>query len=169
MNIIYLVLTILSLGFVAFGLILNSSKKPSQQNKPQKKKKGVIGGQFRAISHLNTKTEQQFFNQLCALLPDDYYIACKVRLADLCLPFDKKDFTSFNKVSKKHVDFTVIRKKTSQVQFAIELDDKSHQSKAARLRDDDKNYALSSANIPLFRIKPKLSYVPEIKKLVSQL
>ncbi len=133
------------------------------------KVRSKISGSFKAIPYLNTKAEQNFFMQLERKLPDHLYIACKVRLADLCKPDNHKNITAFNKISKKHVDFVLVSKGTSKVVCAIELDDKSHQSKSAVKRDNEKSYALQSAGISLHRVKAGRGYSKSIDAILLNL
>lgn len=97
-------------------------------------------------------------------------INCKVRLADLCQPANKDNIVSFNKVARKHVDFVVSDIRTNKVLCAIELDDCSHQKSDAIKRDNDKNYALKSAGIPIIRIKNGRKYSEgELSKVLNNL
>ncbi|ELA8176528.1 DUF2726 domain-containing protein [Vibrio alginolyticus] len=127
--------------------------KPSYQ-----KKKGKIAGQFRPCETLNTKAEQVFKHVLKSRLPDNLELHCKVRLADLVLPSDPKNFVSLNKVTSKHVDFVVVDSQSAQIIFAVELDDKSHNSKKSKIQDSEKDYALDSAGVPLYRVKTGSDY-----------
>ena len=133
------------------------------------KKKKKIGGKFVAIPFLNTKAEQNFFVQLKRQLPDNIHLVSKVRLADLCKPDNPKNIVGFNKVARKHIDFVLIEQASSKVIAAIELDDKSHQKRDAIRRDKDKNYALSSAGIKLFRVKTTKHYGKPIDEILSYL
>jgi hypothetical protein len=123
-----------------------------------KKKGKSISGNFVAIPHLTTKAEQNFYNQLYRKLPDGFSINCKVRLADLCKPKDPSNIVAFNKVARKHVDFVISDTQTNKVICAIELDDRSHNKADSVRRDNDKNYALKSAGIPIIRIKNTRRY-----------
>lgn len=126
------------------------------------------GLRYKPVKYLNTKSEQNFFNQLQRVIPSDYYLVCKVRLADVCLPRDSKDIIAFNKVAQKHCDFVIIYKKDSKVKCAIELDDKSHLTMSAIKRDNEKDNALNSSGIPLFRIKTTRKYdLSDIKNFLD--
>ena len=126
-----------------------------------------ISGKFVPISHLNTKAEHNFFTQLNNQLPDDIYLVAKVRLADLCKPDNPKNIVGFNKIARKHVDFVLIEQSSSKVVAAIELDDKSHQKRDNIRRDKDKNYALASAGIKLFRVKTAKNYSNAISEVLA--
>ncbi|EGR4421511.1 DUF2726 domain-containing protein [Vibrio cholerae] len=151
------VLLFVLLGFIVLLKIMN--KRPKRK----------IGGKFKPIPFLNTRAEQNFFTQLSAKLPGDYYVAPKVRLADICLPDDPKNIVGFNKISRKHVDYVVIKRGTSKVICVVELDDSSHQKKDSIRRDREKDYALKSANIPVHRIKATRNYTRAITSILDSL
>ena len=70
--------------------------------------------------------------------------------------------------SGKHFDFVLCNKNDSSIICAIELNDKSHQSKKRRERDEFLNFACSSAGLPLIVVKAKRNYtLDEIKALLS--
>lgn len=149
------VLLFLILGLIIFVKIIG------------KRARKTIRGKFKKIPYLNTKAEHNFFMQLISRLPSDYYVAPKVRLADVCLPDDPKNIVGFNKIARKHIDFVVVERKTSRVVCAIELDDKSHQRKDSIRRDKEKDYALNSANIPVHRVKAARSYSRSITGIIE--
>lgn len=152
---------IVIVGLAVVGLLLVLKGKT---RKKQYRPKGKIGGDFKPILFLNTKAEQNFFNQLIRKTNDTHYIAAKVRLADLCLP-KNGDITSFNKIARKHVDFVVIERATSRVLCCIELDDRSHQRNDSIRRDKEKDYALKKAGITLHRVKAGRNYTTQINDI----
>ncbi|CAH0543216.1 DUF2726 domain-containing protein [Vibrio marisflavi] len=133
------------------------------------KRKKKISGKFVPIPFLNSRAEQNFFTQLKNKLPDHIYVVPKVRLADLCKPENPKNIVAFNKVARKHIDFVLIEQSSSKIIAAIELDDKSHQKRDNIRRDKDKNYALSSAGIKLYRVKAARSYGKVIDSIFGEL
>lgn len=134
-----------------------------------KVKKAVKKNGFSAIPYLNTKAEQNFYSQLVRKLPGEVTVCCKVRLADLCHPTNRKNISAFNQISRKHIDFVLIEQATSKVVCAIELDDRSHNSKSAQQRDSVKNYALKSAGVNLVRVKASKSYRKPIEAILDSL
>lgn len=122
------------------------------------RKKSANKFKYQPIPYINSKSEQNFFAQLIKIVPTEQYLLCKVRLADICKPVDPKNIVAFNKISRKHLDFVVVNKVTSKIICAIELDDKSHFSKSSMKRDLEKNRALDSSKIKLFRVKTTRSY-----------
>ncbi len=138
------------------------TRKPREQ-----KKQGKISGEFRPCVTLNTRTEQVFKKVLDSRLPSNLEVHCKVRLADIVRPVDRKNFTSLNKVTSKHVDFVLAEVNTSNIVCAIELDDKSHSSKRAKVQDKEKNYALDSARVPLYRVQTGANYQDAVTQILA--
>lgn len=103
---------------------------------------------------LLTKREYAFYRLLKREADARQLLICpKVGLKDLMEVTNRKNFFKyFRKISQKHVDF-VICDKNLQVLFAIELDDKSHDTKDAQKRDLFKDQAFKAAKIPLKRIR----------------
>jgi hypothetical protein len=65
---------------------------------------------------------------------------------------------AFNSISSKHIDFVICDKTNFKPICAIELNDKSHQRKSRRLRDEFITKAFVSANVPLEFITARRSY-----------
>lgn len=76
----------------------------------------------------------------------------KVRIADLITPVasGKRYQALFNKIRSKHVDFVICDAQLNVV-CAIELDDKSHNSKSRRERDEFVNITFKNVGINLVR------------------
>jgi very-short-patch-repair endonuclease len=130
-------------------------------------KGGKKRGGYKPIKTLNTKCEQNFFKQLLRRLPNGVYVACKVRLADICLPKNNKDIGGFNAIAKKHVDFVLIDQQTSEILCVIELDDRSHNSAAAKKRGRVKDSVFKSAQIKSIRVKASRSYRKDIDGILE--
>lgn len=101
-----------------------------------------------------TRREYAFYRILKKEADARHLLICpKVGLKDLMEVKDKHNFLQyFRKISQKHVDF-VICDKNLNVLFAIELDDRSHDTEDARKRDRFKDRAFKAAGIPLKRIR----------------
>jgi hypothetical protein len=111
---------------------------------------------------LFTVAERSFYGVLEQAISKDYKIFGKVRVADVLTPkpsLDKSNWqTAFNKISAKHFDYVLCQKDTLQVIAVIELDDKSHNSKKAKNRDDFIEDACQGADLKLIRFKAKTGY-----------
>tara|TARA_R110002051_G_scaffold325718_2_gene430451 strand:- start:2226 stop:2582 length:357 start_codon:yes stop_codon:yes gene_type:complete len=78
---------------------------------------------------------------------------------------NKEWYKYFNPIAAKHFDFVLCDVKTLEVIAAIELDDKSHNTKRAKLSDELKNKAASEANLQLLRFPAKKQYSIETLRI----
>lgn len=103
---------------------------------------------------LLTRREYSFYRLLKREADTRRLLICpKVGLKDLMDVSDRRNFLQyFRRISQKHVDF-VICDRNLNVLFAIELDDRSHDTEEARRRDRFKDKAFKAAGIPLKRIR----------------
>ncbi len=137
-----------------FFLILSFRKKVSEQQKVYK---------YQQIE-IMSKAERSFYGVLKIALPESIEIFTKVRIADLLKPNNKqnnKDWRiAFNKISSKHFDFVLCDKQTLKTIAVIELDDNSHNTRKAQIKDKFINEACKSGNLKIIRFKAKKSYKP---------
>lgn len=110
--------------------------------------------------NLLTPVETMFFEELFRLAGGRCHIMCKPRLADFIQHEEARG--SFNKISQKHVDFLICRLDDCVPMMGIELDDSTHNTKAARENDGFKNNVFAHVGIPLMRI-----HVSEIEHLMK--
>lgn len=99
---------------------------------------------------LLTNNEYRFYIKLKDIT-DKYglLLFTKVRLADI---ISTTNYSDFNKIRSKHVDFVICNKKTEFVKF-IELDDYSHTRKKSYKNDYVKNEVFKNFDIEIFRVK----------------
>ncbi len=72
-------------------------------------------------------------------------------------------------ISGKHVDFVLADARTTAILLVIELDDRTHQQRDRRERDEFVDGVLGSAGVPLLRVKAAGSYdVGEVRRLVTE-
>lgn len=111
-----------------------------------------------------SKAERSFYGVLKIALPENIEIFTKVRIADLLKPSNKQNNKiwriAFNKISSKHFDFVLCDKKTLKTIAVIELDDSSHNTTKAQIKDQFINEACKSGNLTIVRFKAKKSYQP---------
>lgn len=83
-------------------------------------------------------------------------LLAKVRLLDVVETIknadSKQQRSQNNRIDRQHLDFALLDVKKNTVVLAIEVDDKSHQSKQSQMRDEKKDTALNMAGIPIVRI-----------------
>jgi len=130
------------------------------------------GGSGRAPTYtardtLNSLAEQRFARVLGEALPEGLEVAYKVRLADvLQVAFkrrgreDKRWWQAFTRISSKHVDYVLCAPGGGRIHAAIELDDRSHQQRERRQRDQFVDQAFVDAGIPLLRVPVASNYDP---------
>ena len=122
-------------------------------------KKGRPNKDFKYRKHdfFFTKSEAAFFNALTDTISDSHVILAKVRLADLIRPAtnksDKNYYSAFNQISRKHIDFVLLNKKTLNVDYAIELDGAGHNTARSKKNDSFKNETLADCGIKFHRFK----------------
>lgn len=113
--------------------------------------------------------ERSFFGVLTSVVGGEYSLFCKVRVADVLKPINttsnKEWYKYFNPIAAKHFDFVLCDVKTLKVIAVIELDDKSHNTKRAKLSDNVKNKAASEANLQLLRFSAKKQYSIEALRI----
>ena len=128
-------------------------------------KKETVLHSYDAAGTLLSPAELSFFKVLELAVGDNAHIVVKVRVADLLMP--QKGMTrsnwqkAFNSISSKHIDFVICDKTNFKPLCAIELNDKSHQRKSRRLRDEFITKAFASANVPLEFIIARRAYSAE--------
>ena len=154
---IWIIIAIILVLLIFAALIKNKKKSADFQYKKQKT--------------LFSPAERSFLGVLNQAIEDNAIIFGKVRVADILSPISglprSKWQISFNKISSKHFDFIICDKHDLSVLCAIELDDKSHNSKTRKTRDAFLQSACVSAQLPLIQIKAKSAYnIDEIRQLL---
>jgi very-short-patch-repair endonuclease len=114
-----------------------------------------------------TAAEQKFLAALKPVVGERFTIFAMVRLADLVETKNLNRSTYFSalgKVTQKHIDFLLCQPDTFSPFLAIELDDRSHQRRDRRERDEFVDELLARVGLPLMRVKVAGSYAPETLK-----
>lgn len=113
-----------------------------------------------------TKAEFAFFATLQNICRNYFYIIPKMGLWALV---DSRDnMTAWNKISRKHLDFTLCHPETMKPLLVIELDDSSHRNPKQRLRDLEKDAILKEVGVPVLRIPVARKYDEgAIRNLIS--
>ncbi len=111
---------------------------------------------------LLTKTETAFYNTLKKTLLQEEIIVIKPRLEDVIgasfIPRNKtKHQANRGKIRSRHFDFVICNKNIKPL-FAIELDDKSHNTNHAKKIDGFKNNLCLSVQLRLLRIPVETTY-----------
>ncbi|SFB90217.1 DUF2726 domain-containing protein [Pseudoalteromonas denitrificans] len=127
---------------------------------------------YRKLDALFTPAERSFLGVLNHAIDEKTVVFGKVRVADVITPergaTRRKWQIAFNKISAKHFDFILCNKDDLSVLCAIELDDRSHNSKKQKSRDAFLEGACKSASFPLIRVPAKVSYsVVDIREKIT--
>lgn len=123
---------------------------------------------------LVSPAERSFYGVLERVVGGSCRIFAKVRLADLIAVrsgMDKGErMRSYNKISRKHVDFVICSPRDLAVLAVVELDDASHKRPDRARRDDFVDRALGAANIATYHVPVKSAYVvDDVRKVLTSL
>ena len=127
---------------------------------------------YQKVNGLFSAAERSFFGVLIQAVDENAQVFGKVRVADVITPRkngSKSDWQkAFNKVSRKHFDYLLCDKNDLSVLCAIELNDRSHNSRVRKERDQFLESACKSADIPLVQVSAKAAYsIAEIQSCIS--
>jgi hypothetical protein len=142
---------------VVFGIAATALKAFFKVNKG-----GTEDYPYEKEQALFTAAERSFFGVLEQAVDGKLRIMGKVRLADVVKVRRGNSKSiwqkAFNRIQSKHLDFVACDAATLAVEFAIELDDKSHNQSARQERDSFLDKVLEAANIPAFHFQAKRTY-----------
>jgi ssDNA-binding Zn-finger/Zn-ribbon topoisomerase 1 len=114
---------------------------------------------------LFTAAEFRFLQVLRRGLPSGLEIFAKVRVADVLLPVEglnpKAWRAAFNQITGKHLDFVLCDRESGRIACAIELNDRSHERKDRRKRDEFIARACAEAGFPLIMVPAARDYDTE--------
>lgn len=110
---------------------------------------------FSAHESLLSPAERSFYGVLNQVLKGRYVVFAKVRMCDVLKHGNRP---SLNKIVQKHVDFVLCTPDHIAPILVIELDDKSHERRERRERDDFVDKAFAAAGVPIIHLPVKRSY-----------
>jgi very-short-patch-repair endonuclease len=128
---------------------------------------------YRREPALFTPAERSFLGVLEQALQGQFRVLGKVRLADVIevesgLSRSARQ-RARNRIQSKHLDFVVCDRHDLSVQFAVELDDSSHQAPRRQARDEFLDKALAAAGLRVVRFPAKRTYsVRDIRGVISE-
>lgn len=125
---------------------------------PRRRKTRTHYGAYHSRRFLLTRNESAFFRVLKALMPDQFEISCKVRLADIVTYSLDKRHAPANRIRQKHVDFVISSASSSRIVAAIELDDSSHARADRRARDAFLDQLFAQIGVKLVRVRATWHY-----------
>ena len=159
---IWIAITLIILALIFYVALKYSYKNNDQLNEYP----------YRKLETLFTPAERSFLGVLNQVVADNAYVFGKVRVADVLTPEKETSRKirqiSFSKISSKHFDYILCDKNDLSVLCAIELNDKSHNSKKRKARDKFLTDACSSANLPLIQVPAQAAYnIDEIREALT--
>lgn len=162
---------ILIIILIVVNSLLNNKTTAKKINKIKKESEDIntnINNFPYKAKLLLTKSEYTFFKTLQKILDNDKYIICpKVRLEDFIDVTDKQEIFKYRGyIKSRHVDF-LIYDNNLHILFAIELDDKTHNSEKAKNTDEFKNKLFEKIGIKLYRIKTEDNYEISINNIIN--
>ena len=117
---------------------------------------------YRVQRYLCTASEWRFRAALEEAVGERFDVMFQVRVASILRPRSKRRWIAHGRrVSQKSFDFVLLKKGTSRVVAAIELDDRSHELPARRVRDKFLEEACRRARFPLIRFRVSREYNPD--------
>ena len=124
-----------------------------------------------ARGYLLSKGEHVFYQALRKALPPGLAVMMKVRLSDVINCSGAAWKAGYgSRISQKHLDFVLIDATSTAVRLVVELDDRTHQRKDRRLRDEFVDRALGTAGVPVLHVPAAASYDPvRVKAAVVEL
>lgn len=156
----YLILTIFML--LLAGIVLTLMKKAEKTR--------LIKGIPMNAKPLLSNAELSFYHVIRSIIPETKEITCKCRLEDIISIGNCPERESFrNRIKSRHIDFVVFDPNSGNIEYAIELDDRSHKTERAYQTDQLKDLIFETIRIPLIRITARRTYdINEIKKILNK-
>ena len=115
-----------------------------------------------------SEAECNFYQVLKNILPENRQIACKPRMEDLLYVEKSSSRNSYRgKIQNRHIDFVIFNPVNGYTDFAIELDDKSHETEKQKQIDKFKDDVFRKIDMPLIRIPARRTYDP--KELIEEI
>jgi hypothetical protein len=126
---------------------------------------GSVGFPYQPTKTLFSAAERSFLGVLDQAVGPEHRVFGKVRVADLAAVRpglgNSARQGALNRIAAKHFDFVVCRTGDLSVVCAVELNDKSHSSQRAKVRDELLASVCSAINLPLFVVPAKAGYSPQ--------
>ena len=123
---------------------------------------------YRTRDDFLSPAERSFYQVLSNIVGDRATICPKVGLADVFfVARPNENFSYFNRIAQKHVDFLLCDPATMRPLVGIELDDRSHQRADRQERDIFVDKAFEAATLPLVRVPVQSGY--SIQEIASYL
>jgi len=119
---------------------------------------------------LLSNAELSFYHVIRSIIPETKEITCKCRLEDIISIGNCQEKESFrNRIKSRHIDFVIFDPNSGNIEYAIELDDRSHKTERSHQTDQLKDLIFETVRIPLIRITARRTYdINEIKRILNK-
>ena len=124
---------------------------------------------YRLRDDFLSPAEFSFYKVFNSIYGTQLTVQSKVRLADVFfVARPNENYTFFNRIAQKHLDFLICDSRTMKPLLAVELDDSSHNRLERKERDEFLDQVCQVAGLPLVRLPVKREYnTREIEERVS--
>jgi hypothetical protein len=124
---------------------------------------------YRLRDDFLSPAEFSFYKVFNSIYSTQLTVQSKVRLADIFfVARPNENYTFFNRIAQKHLDFLICDSRTMKPLLAVELDDSSHNRLERKERDEFLDQVCQVAGLPLVRLPVKREYnTREIEERVS--
>lgn len=147
-------LILLSIGIVALCVcVFLKLRKPI---KPQEGDSKLSHYRYVRKNYIMTRAESELFHRLEHIAGAKYYIFPQIHLSSLLNhAVNGQDWrAALAKIQRKSVDFVLVNRETMMTSYAIELDDRTHDTSASRItRDKLVDEIFLDTGIPLVRLR----------------
>lgn len=145
--------------FVAIKLFSNTGKTSKAGSNTSA---NSVGLPYEANKTLFSPAERSFLGVLDSALGEEFRVFGKVRVGDIAKvkPGLNRSASqgALNKIAYKHFDYIVCRASDLAVVCAVELNDQSHSTKRARIRDELIEGICKVISLPLMQVTARESY-----------
>ena len=159
MIIVILIIVFVIIAGIILGILKAKEGTGTQQEEIPVKRKRLL-----------SEAELSFYHVLKSIIPAEREINCKCRMEDIMYVENCPKRESYRgKIKSRHIDFVIYNPQNGYTDFAIELDDKSHETERQKEIDQFKDQIFEKINMPLIRIKAKRNYeIKEIKEIIEK-
>ena len=131
-----------------------TAKSDSEQVRTQPEKKNPYT--YTRRPYVMTKPESSFYKRLKSIVKDSYLIFPQIHLSSLAIN-TTADYqyqkAGFQRINRRSVDYILVDPETMQTVYAIELDDRTHDTQKGKYADFLKSDVLKQVSIPLVRFR----------------
>jgi len=157
-------------GALALVLVLVFQYNPNNNKNITDKQdnKTNVNSNYTKKTTLLTENEKKFYNVLFEIInKEEILIQTQVVLYEIIKTKFINDYSSFNKIKSKSIDYVLVNK-NFEILLCIELDDYTHNKSERIQRDNFINSIFEETNIKLLRVSVKQIYdIESLRKIIN--